>query len=355
MREKRIAAFVVMAFAILAHVHDAGAQQVGNMPRIGFLASGSAQTDAVFAHAFREGLRERGWVEGQNIAIEYRWALGALDRLPELAADLVRLPVAVLFATNTPAVVAVKQMGTTLPVVLAAVSEPIEIGAVASLTRPGGNFTGLTTSGRELMPKRLELLKEALPELTQVGYLANPTYAVHQPQLHEMQAAAWSLGMALHPFEVREESELERAFAGMAAAHMGAFIVQQDPLFIAHRRQIIALAAQHRLPGMYIASYYTDDGGLISYGTHHEDSLSARRHVRRQNLERGAAGRSPRRAAAHIRVRDQPQDRQGARPHHPGAAAFPGDQGDPIDRHRGAAKGYGPGIQANTCGVGVAW
>ena len=271
MREKLIAAFVVMAFAILAHVHHAGAQQAGNMPRIGFLASGSAETDAAFAHAFREGLRERGWVDGQNIAIEYRWALGALDRLPQLAAELVRLPVAVMFATNTPAVVAVKQTGTTLPVVFAAVSEPIEIGAVASLARPGGNFTGLTTSGRELMPKRLELLKEALPQLTQVGYLANPTYAVHQPQLHEMQAAAWSLGMALHPFEVREESELERAFAGMAAAHMGAFIVQQDPLFIAHRRQIIALAAQHRLPGMYIASYYTDDGGLISYGTHHED------------------------------------------------------------------------------------
>ena len=234
------------------------------------IASGSAQTDAAFAHAFREGLREQGWVEGQNIAIEYRWALGAIDRLPELAAELVRLPVAVLFATNTPAVVAVKQTGTTLPVVFAAVSEPIEIGAVASLARRG-NFTGLTTSGRELMPKRLELLKEALPALTRVGYLANPTYAVHQPQLHEMQAAARSLGMALHPFEVREESELERAFVAMAAAHLGAFIVQQDPLFIAHRRQIIALAAQHRLPGMYIASYYPDEGGLISYGTHHED------------------------------------------------------------------------------------
>ena len=115
MRKKLIAVFVVMAFAILAHVHDAGAQQVGNMPRIGFLASGSAQTDAVFAHAFSEGLREQGWVEGQNIAIEYRWALGKLDRLPELAAELVRLPVAVIFATNTPAVVAVKQTGTTAP------------------------------------------------------------------------------------------------------------------------------------------------------------------------------------------------------------------------------------------------
>jgi putative ABC transport system substrate-binding protein len=210
-------------------------------------------------------------VEGQNIAIEYRWALGTLDQLPQLAAELVRLPVAVIFATNTPAVVAVKQTGTTIPVVFAAVSEPIEIGAVASLARPGGNFTGLTTSGCELMPKRLELLKEAIPQLTRVGYLANPTYAVHQPQLQEMQAAARSLGMELHPFEVREGSELERAFAGMVAAHVGAVVVQQDPLFISHRRQIIDLAAQSRLPGMYIASFYPDDGGLISYGADRED------------------------------------------------------------------------------------
>jgi putative ABC transport system substrate-binding protein len=271
MRKKLIAAFVVIALAILAPTHPAGAQQAGNMPRIGFLASGSAQTNAAFVHAFSEGLREHGWVEGQNIAIEYRWALGTLDQLPQLTAELVQLQVAVIFATNTPAVVAVKQTGTTIPVVFAAVSEPIEIGAVASLARPGGNFTGLTTSGRELMPKRLELLKEAMPQLTRVGYLANPTYAVHQLQLQEMQAAARSLGMELHPFEVRDGAELERAFAGMAAAHVGAFIVQQDPLFISHRRKIVDLAAQSRLPGMYIASFYTDDGGLISYGAHRDD------------------------------------------------------------------------------------
>ena len=271
MRKKLIAAFVVIALAILAPTHPAGAQQAGNMPRIGFLASGSAQTDAAFVHAFSEGLREHGWVEGQNIAIEYRWALDTLDRLPQLTAELVQLQVAVILATNTPAVVAVKQTGTTIPVVFAAVSEPIEIGAVASLARPGGNFTGLTTSGRELMPKRLELLKEAMPQLTRVGYLANPTYAVHQPQLQEMQAAARSLGMELHPFEVRDGAELERAFAGMAAAHVGAFIVQQDPLFVSHRRKILDLAAESRLPGMYIASFYTNDGGLISYGAHLED------------------------------------------------------------------------------------
>lgn len=271
MRKKLTAALVVMAFAILAPAHPAGAQQGGKIPRVGYLAPGSAKTDGSLVQAFSEGLREHGWVDGQNIAIEYRWALGKLDRLPELAAELVRLQLDVIFATHTPAVVAVKKMGTKIPVVFAAVSDPIEIGAVASLDRPGGNFTGLTTINRELMPKRLELLKEATTNLTRVGYLANPTYALHQPQLKEMQAAARSLGMELHPFEVRDGSKLERAFASMAAAHVGAFIVQQDSLFVSHRRNILDLAAQNRLPGMYVARFYTDDGGLISYGAHRED------------------------------------------------------------------------------------
>ena len=271
MRKKLIAAFVVMTFAILVGAYAAGAQQAGKMPRIGYLAPGSAKTDASFVQAFSEGLRELGWVDRQNMAIEYRWAQGKLDQLPELAAELVRLQVDVIFAANTPAVVAVKKTGTKIPVVFALVSEPIEIGAVASLARPGGNFTGLTTINRELMPKRLELLKGATAGLRRVGYLANPTYAIHQPQLKEMQAAARSLMMELHSFEVRDGSELERAFAGMAGAHVGAFIVQQDPLFIAHRRKIVDLAVQSRLPGMYPGSVYTDDGGLISYGAHFED------------------------------------------------------------------------------------
>ena len=231
MRKKLRAVCITTAFIILVPIPPTGAQQTGHMPRIGLLGPGAPQTTASCAPGFSEGLQEHGWAEGQNIAIEYRWALGHLERLPELAAELVRLPVEVIFAVNTPAVLAVKQTGTQLPVVFAAVSEPIEIGAVRSLARPGGTFTGLTTMNRELMPKRLELLTEAMPGLTRVGYLANPTYAGHHPQLHEMQAAARSLGLELHPFEVHEGAELERAFAGMAAAHVGAFIVQQDALF----------------------------------------------------------------------------------------------------------------------------
>ena len=135
--------------------------------------------------------------------------------------------------------------------------------------------------------KPLKKKRRLCQQLTQVGHLANPTYAVHQPQLHEMQAAAWSLGTALHPFEVREESEIPQAFAGMAAA---TWVRSSCNRTHARRPPTIALAAQHRLPGMYIASYYTDDGGLIPHGTHHEDSQSVRRHVRRQNLEKGRSG-----------------------------------------------------------------
>jgi putative ABC transport system substrate-binding protein len=271
MRKQLPVVCVVIACTILASIPPARAQQTGNWPRIGFLGPGAPLTAASCVPGFSEGLREHGWVEGQNIAIEYRWAEGRAERLPALAAELVQLPVEVLFAVNTPAVLAVKQTGTPLPVVFTAVSEPIEIGVVHSLARPGGNFTGLTTMNRELMPKRLELLKEATPGLTRVGYLANPTYAGHHPQLHEMQVAAQSLGLELPLFEVREGAELERAFAGMAAAHVGAFIVQQDVLFGAHRRTIIALAAQRRLPGMYPGSFYADDGGLLSYAAHIED------------------------------------------------------------------------------------
>jgi putative tryptophan/tyrosine transport system substrate-binding protein len=266
-----IGSIITCILALLVVPLAAEAQPPPKVPWIGVLWPDSSTAAARLDEAFRQGLHELGYVEGQTIGVEERWAEGQLERLPALAAELVRLRVAVIVATYTPVVVAVKQTGTQIPVVFVAVSEPIEIGAVASLADPGGNFTGLTTINRELMPKRLELLQEALPGLTRVGYLANPTYAVHQPQLHEMQAAARALGMALYPFEVRDGAELERAFAGMAAAHVGAFIVQQDPLFTSHRQTITELAAQSRLPGMYIASLYPYGGGLISYGAHFED------------------------------------------------------------------------------------
>jgi len=237
------------------------AQATGKVARIGYLAPGTATTNAGLRQAFSDGLRDHGWIEEQNIATEYRWAG---DEQP-------RLPLQLIFAINTPAALAMKRTGTRLPVVFAQVSEPIAIGLVESLARPGRNFTGLTTINRELMSKRLELLKEAIPGLTRVGHLANPGYEVHKAQLTEMTAAARALGLTLHVAEVRSPSEFEAAFARFTAAQVGAFIVQQDDLFVANRLRVIELSAQRRLPGMFVFSFYPRAGGLMSYGANAED------------------------------------------------------------------------------------
>jgi ABC-type uncharacterized transport system substrate-binding protein len=247
------------------------AQQAGKSARIGYLSSGTATANAGLRRAFTDGLRDHGRIEGENIAIEYRWEGTGKSTLDGLAAELVRLPLDLIFAVNTPASLATKRTGTTLPVVFATVSEPVAIGLVDSLPRPGRNFTGLTTINRELMSKRLELLKETIPGLTRVGYLANPGYEVHKAQLTDMNAAAHSLGLTLHLAEVRAPSEFEGAFALMAAAHVGAFIVQQDDLFVGNRALVIDSAAKRRLPGMYVFSLYPRSGGFMSYGAHAED------------------------------------------------------------------------------------
>jgi ABC-type uncharacterized transport system substrate-binding protein len=194
---------------LLAAPISAGAQQAGKVARIGYLSNGTATVNAGFRQAFTDGLRDHGWIEERNIAIEYRWQGDGALTLDALAAELARRPPDLIFAVNTPAALATKRTGTTLPVVFAQVSEPVAIGLVESLARPGRNFTGLTTINRELMSKRLELLKETIPGLTRVGYLANPGYEVHKAQLTETTAAARALGMTLHLAEARAPSEFE--------------------------------------------------------------------------------------------------------------------------------------------------
>jgi putative ABC transport system substrate-binding protein len=249
----------------------AESQQAGKVARIGYLAPGTATTNAGLRKAFTDGLRDHGWIEGKNIAIEYRWAGDLQSTLDALAAELAGLPLDLIFAVNTPAALATKRTGTRLPVVFAQVSEPVAIGLVESLARPGRNFTGLTTINRELMSKRPELLKETLPGLTRVGHLANPGYEAHKAQVTEMTAAARALGLTLHLAEVRSPSEFEGALARMTTAHVGAFIVQQDDLFVANRVLLIDLAAQRRLPGMFVFSFYPQAGGFMSYGANAED------------------------------------------------------------------------------------
>jgi len=232
---------------------------------------GTSTTNAGLLKAFLDGLQEHGWIEGKNVTIEYRWEGAGKIPLDALAAELVRLPLDVIFAVSTPTALATKRTGTNLPVVFATVSEPVATGLVESLSRPGRNFTGLTTINRELMSKRLEILKEAIHRLVRVGYLANPAYAVHKPQLVEMESAAKGLGLTLHLAEVRAPSEIEGAFARMASARVGAFIVQQDDLFVANRAVIIDSAVKRRLPGMYTFSLYTRAGGFMSYAANAED------------------------------------------------------------------------------------
>jgi putative tryptophan/tyrosine transport system substrate-binding protein len=260
-----------LAGGLFAAPLAAEAQQAGKVYRIGYLAPGTAPSNAAFRQAFTEGLRHHGWIEAKNIGIEYRWAGAGQATLDALAAELARLPLDVILAVNTPACLAMKRTGTTLPVVFAQVSEPVAIGLVDSLARPGRNFTGLTTINRQLMSKRLGLLKEAIPGLTRVGYLANPGYEIHKVQLSEMSATARGLGLTLQLAEVRSPAELKGAFARLAAAHVGAFIVQQDDLFVGSRTLLIDLATQRRLPEMFVFSLYPQAGGLMSYGANGAD------------------------------------------------------------------------------------
>ena len=271
MTRRTIGLFIIFALGLLVAPVAAAAPPAGKVARIGYLAPGTATISAGGLKAFTDGLRQHGWIEGQNLAIEYRWEGAGTPTLEALADELARLPLDAIFATNTPAALAMQRTGTTRPVVFAIVSEPVEIGLVESLPRPGRNFTGLTTINRELMAKRLDVLKETLPGLTRVGYLANPGYEAHDAQLTEMEAAARGLDLTLHLAEARAPVEFEGAFARLAAAHVGAFIVQQDSLFGSHRALVIKLATQHRLPGMSVWSFYPRSGGFMSYGAKNED------------------------------------------------------------------------------------
>src|SRR5262245_13371164 len=267
----RRAFITIVGGSILGGLLAASGQDAGKASRIGYLAPGTATSNAGLRKTFTDGLRDHGWIEERNLAIEYRWAGDEESTLNAQAAELARLPLDLIFAINTPAALAMKRTGTSLPVVFAQVSEPIAIGLVESLARPGRNFTGLTTINRELMAKRLELLKETIPGLTRVGHLANPGYEVHKAQVAEMTAAARALGLSLHVAEVRSPSEFEGAFARFTAAQVGAFIVQQDDLFVANRTLLIDLGGRRRLPGMFVFSFYPKAGGFMSYGANAED------------------------------------------------------------------------------------
>jgi putative ABC transport system substrate-binding protein len=235
------------------------------MPVVGFLSSLSLAATERWVAAFRQSLKEIGYVEGQSLTIEYHWAGGRYDRLPALAADLVRRQVAVIAAFGPPAALAAKEATSNIPVVFLIGFDPVKIRLVASFNRPGGNLTGVILYPGALAAKRIELLREFVPGATVLGMLVNPDSPESEVQVRDAQAAAHISQIELHIVNVRSEKDFETAFAALMEARVAALIVSSDPVFADRREQVVALAA--RLPAIYEAREYTASGGLMNYGT----------------------------------------------------------------------------------------
>jgi putative tryptophan/tyrosine transport system substrate-binding protein len=261
---RKIVILLLVALSLVS-VHRAAAQQPKTVPRIGYLSVLSPSADSTRIEAFRQGLRELGYIDGQSIAIESRYAEGKLDRLADLAGGLVRLKVDVMVVGGSTATKAAKNVTKLIPIVMAHTSDPVELGFVASLARPGGNITGLTHLAPELGGKRLELLKDIVAQLSRVAVLTDPGTQGHGPQIKELDVAARGLGLQLRPVEVRRPNELESAFSAMTTERAGALLGLQQPTLDSLRKQIVDLAAKNRLPAMYSNSEYVETGGLMSY------------------------------------------------------------------------------------------
>jgi putative tryptophan/tyrosine transport system substrate-binding protein len=260
--------FLAGAGAVLVAAPLAAEEQpAGKVQRIGYLTAGSVTANPRVLEAFRQGLRELGWVEGQNIVIEYRSAEGRFDRLPELAAELVRLKVDVVVAAPTPAALAAKHTTGMVPIVGVSLTDPVGLGLIASLARPGGNVTGVSYSvGTDIFGKDLELLKEAVPTVRRVAILSNPDGPSQPLTIRNIKAAAQSLGLQLQLVEARGPGDFDGAFAAMARERVGALLVVTDPVFIPHRARLVNLAAKNGLPSIFTQKADVEAGGLMSYG-----------------------------------------------------------------------------------------
>ncbi|HEV3193920.1 MAG TPA: ABC transporter substrate-binding protein [Polyangiaceae bacterium] len=244
------------------------AQQPARIARIGYLFPGFPQgVGQVGLQAFRDGLRELGYVEGRNIQLEVRWGEGKLERLPALAAELVQLKVDVIVAATSPSVAAARQATRTIPIVMPTSSDPVGDGLVASLAHPGGNITGLSMMSPELGEKRIQMLKEIFPKVSHaVDVLWNPDYVGMRARFEQARGAAPAVGLTVRSVEVRDTRELDAAFEAITREHPEALLLLIDPFTFSQRSRIVEFAAQQRLPAMYETSDFVDAGGLISYG-----------------------------------------------------------------------------------------
>jgi putative tryptophan/tyrosine transport system substrate-binding protein len=241
--------------------------QEKTLPVIGFLNSGSPGPLARSVAALRQGLKEGGYIEGQSVAIEYRWAEGQTDRLPALAADLVHRQVAVIVAPDSAAGLAAKAVSMKIPVVFLIGGDPVKLGLVATFNRPGGNITGVSVLFNTLVAKQLEVLHATVPEADLIGFLVNPTNPNAESDTRDVQAAADGFGQKLVVVKGSTESDLESAFVTLAQQHTGALVVSADPFFATSVNEIVTLAARYRIPTVYYKRDYVDAGGLMSYGT----------------------------------------------------------------------------------------
>ena len=243
------------------------AQAQQPLPVIGFLNSSSPDGYAPMASAFRQGLKETGYVDGHNVAIEYRWAEGRNDRLPSFVADLVQRKVNVIAATTTPAALAAKAATTTIPIVFETTADPVQLGLVASLNRPGGNVTGVTQTNMEIAPKRLELLHELVPTASVMALLVNPTDpALAESATKELQEAASILGLKLHVMQASTDRDFDAVFAKLIQLRAGGLVIGSDPFFTSRSQQLAKLTVDHAVPAVYQFREFAVAGGLLSYG-----------------------------------------------------------------------------------------
>jgi len=259
-------AFLGALGGVAAWPFTARSQQAA-MPVVGFLNNASPDLYAERMRAFLQGLNEVGYVDGQNVVIEYRWSAGKTDRLPALAAELVALPVSVIFAAPTASALAAKAATATIPIVFTGGADPVASGLVASLNRPGGNLTGVSNLSVELGPKQLELLHELIPTASVIGLLVNPTNPNAETQVEDMRAAARALGQQIIVQDVIDEPDLEISFVTLMRRRIDALLVLNDVSFNSRPAQLAALAARHAIPAIYSYRNFTAAGGLMSYGT----------------------------------------------------------------------------------------
>ena len=264
-------ALLALALGPATAPRAAEAQPAGKVFRVGFLGNSTATLEANLVGPFRAGLRDLGYVEGQNVRIEYRWAEGKYERFPALIAELAALKIDVLVTAGTPAALAVKKAATTFPLVMVAVGDPVATGLVADLGRPGGNMTGLSSIAPDLEGKRLELLREVTPRLSQVAVLWNPANSFHVGSLKETRAAAQVLGIKVLALAVRTAEQFADAFAAIERERPAGLVVLADRLFLHHRARIADFTLHHRLPGVYTHREMVDAGGLMSFGPNYAD------------------------------------------------------------------------------------